>query len=229
MTGRALSGIWGVGRYVDGRGRPHAWPVGTEEMERDRVVADRWLDAVGLGRGDRCCVASMLSEAAQTWPLVVAALLRGVQLSFTDATAAEAPRLHLLLRTLAHDAVVGVTDELVGGLGALGAMDHLLAVPVVAARPGAWAALGAAGRVVHRMALVGPALALGREPGGPATCDPGEWALGTDGGQVTVTSLAPRCHPVRNLATAIRGRVVDGNGVVPEPIGPDLIRPEVVG
>ena len=223
-----MAGIWGVGRYVDGQGRSHAWPVGTEELERDRLVADRWLETVGLGRGDRCCVVSMLSEAAQTWPLVLAALLRGVQLSFADATAAEAPRLQVLLGTLAHDAVVGVTDELVGALGTLGALDHLLAVPLVVARPAAFAGLGAAGRVVHRMALVGPALALGDEPGGAAACDAGEWALDTEGEQVTVTSVAPRRHPVRHLATAIRGRVVDGHRVVPEPTGPDLARPGVV-
>jgi hypothetical protein len=228
-----VTGTWGVGSYVtvdvDGRPVRRAWRVGHDEIGRDTAAAARWLEAVAIRPGGRLLVASMLSEAAQAWPLMLAALARGVQLTLTDATAAEAPRLRVMLRSLRHDAVVGVTDGLVDALAAGGHLDLLLDVPLVAARPGGWERLAAAGRPVHRWCLLGPAVACSIEPGGVAGVDPGEWALGRDGERVTVTGVAPRLEPVRELPAAVAGEVRDAHTLVPQPLGPDLPSPGAVG
>lgn len=228
-----MSATWGVGSYVtvDADGRPvrRAWRVGHDEIGRDTAAAARWLEAVGIPPGGRLLVASMLSEAAQAWPLMLAALARGVQLTLTDATAAEAPRLRVMLRSLRHDAVVGVTDGLVDALAAAGALELLLDVPLVAARPGGWERLGAAGRRVHRWCLVGPAVARSTEPGGAAEVEPAEWALGRNGDRVTVTAVAPRLETVRDLPVAVAGEVRDARTLLPRPLGPDLPSQGAVG
>ncbi len=228
-----MTGTWGVGSYVtvDAAGRPvrRAWRVGHDEIGRDTAAAARWLEAVGIPPGGRLLVASMLSEAAQAWPLMLAALARGVQLTLTDAVAAEVPRLRVMLRSLRHDAVVGVTDALVDALTAGGDLDLLLEVPLVAARPGGWERLAAAGRTVHRWCLVGPAVARSTGPGGPAEVEPGEWALGGDGRRVTVTGVAPRLEAVRDVPAAVAGEVRDAHTLVPRPLGPDLPSPGALG
>ena len=54
-------------------------------------------------------------------------------------------------------------------------------VDIVGARPGAYERLEAAGLAPHRFVVCGPAIAIGREPGGPAfVADGDEWELDVD-------------------------------------------------
>jgi hypothetical protein len=66
----------------------------------------------------------------------------------------------------------------------------------------------------HRLVLVGPAIAIGREPSAPALVDADEWELDLDGDRVVVTNLRPRATTFNRTRTAVRGRIESG-GVVP--------------
>ncbi|HEX5614414.1 MAG TPA: hypothetical protein VFZ83_04615 [Acidimicrobiia bacterium] len=211
-----MSGVWGVGCYDDGARRV-AWPVSTDEMDRDLGAGARRIGALGIGAGDRVLICSMLSEAAQHWPLIVGVMLSGAQLSCADSTAAEATRVAMFLRRLPYDAVLGVGPALLDGLEALGHDPAAVfaSVRVVGAHPGASDRLRALGVPVHDVALCGPALAIAPTPGAPAAVDTDEWTLDAHDGRIVVSSLRPRAHPFVRTPTAIRGAVVDG-GVVPE-------------
>jgi hypothetical protein len=212
-----MSGLWGVGQYTDGAGTRAAWEVGNDEMNRAIGAAPGVLTELGVGRGDRVLFASMLSEAAHFWPLIVGTMLAGAQLSCADATSGEAVRVRMFTRLIDYRCVLGVTADILDGLDELGTpyADVFGAIPVVAARPGAAARLAAAGLRPYDFVLAGPAVAVATEPGGPAWVDAGEWDLGTDAGHVTVTSKLPRATAFERVRTAVRGEVVDGHGIVP--------------
>jgi hypothetical protein len=210
--------LWGIGQWVDDAGVRRTWKVGHEEIHRAIRAAPELLGALGVVRRARVLYCSMLSEAAQYWPLIVGAMLTGAQLSCADATAAEAPRVAMFTRQLDYRAVLGVTPELIDGLVELG---YSLAevfgrVPVVGARPGAYERLVAAGIEPHLFVLVGPAVAVGRVPGGPAIADADEWALDTDpDGVVTVTSRRERATRFERARTAITATVLAPDRLMP--------------
>lgn len=217
-----MSGQWGVGQFVSEIGTREPWEVGNEEVNREIGHAPEVLQSIGVDGGGRVLFTSMLSEAAQFWPLIVGCMLRGAQLSCADATEAEAVRVRMFCDLLDYNAALGITPEIVRGLAALGAdlAEVFGAIDVVAARPGAYEALVSAGVPAHRFVLVGPAVGIGTQPGGPAWVEPEEWELGADrDGIVTVTSLKSRVHEFAALRTAVRGTVVDGHGVIPDTPG----------
>src|SRR6185503_12852203 len=124
-----------------------AWDVSHAEIERDMGSATARLEAVGVEPGRRVLWCSMLSEAAQFWPFIVATMLRGAQLSCADATRAEAPRVAMFTRQMTYYAVLGVNGALLDGLDELGRpyADVFGEVTVVGARPDAYGRLVAAG------------------------------------------------------------------------------------
>jgi hypothetical protein len=202
--------LWGIGQWVDDTGARVAWAVGNDEINRAIGAAPGVLDTLGVARGDRVLFTSMLSEAAHFWPLIIGCMLSGAQLSCADATAAEAVRVRMFTRLLDYRAVLGVTPQILDGLDALGTpyADVFGAVPVVGARPGAYERLMAAGVAAHHFVLVGPAVAIGVEPDGPAVVDGDEWALDRDpDGIVTVTSRRDRATTFDRTRTAITGHV----------------------
>jgi hypothetical protein len=207
---------WGIGTWVDDTGERVAWEIGDEEMGRDMGAAMATMKSLGLAPGDRVLWCSMLSEAGQFWPFNVASMVCGAQLSCADATSAEAQRVAMFCRQLSYRAVLGVTGALLDGLADLGAdlAEVFGGVEVVGARPDAYERLVASGLRPWYFVLVGPAVAMGREPGGPAYVNQNEWQLDTDGDVVTVTNLLPRATEFRRARTAVRGRLVDG-GVLP--------------
>lgn len=207
--------LWGVGQYDDGVHRV-AWPITHDEIQRDMGSAARITGEFGLGAGDRVLFCSMLSEAGQFWPLVVATMLSGAQLSCADATAGEAVRVAMFLRLMEYRAIFGVNEAILDGLDDLGPTyaDTFRGVEILGARPGAYERLVAAGLTPHRFALAGPVVAIGRAPGSPALADGSEWELGVDAGHVTVTNLRPRATQFAGARTGLRGHLVDG-GIVP--------------
>jgi hypothetical protein len=75
-------------------------------------------------------------------------------------------------------------------------------VPMVGARPGAYERLLDGGLTPHRFALVGPAVAVGREPCGPARVDGDEWLVSARSDREwEITNLRPR-------ATQFDGRTI---------------------
>jgi hypothetical protein len=205
--------LWGVGCYDAPSGRV-GWPIGNDEIGRDMGHASRRLRDLRVGAGDRVLFCSLLSEAGQFWPWIVGTMLAGAQLSCADATAGDAARVAVLLRHMPFRAVIGVDDALLDGCDEREvAYDELFArVDVVAARPGAYERLEAAGLTPYRFALCGPAVALAAEPGAGATVVADEWRLdaGPNDGDVLVTNLAPRTTTFDRIAIATRGRLTDG-------------------
>jgi hypothetical protein len=208
---------WGVGQYVDGAGHRIAWGVSHAEIERDMGRATTRLEAVGVGPGRRVLWCSMLSEAAQFWPFIVATMLRGAQLSCADATYAEATRVAMFTRQMDFYAVLGVNGALLDGLDGLGLpySDVFGKVTVLGARPDAHGRLAAAGLSPTHFVLAGPAVAIGDAPGMPARVDSTEWALRDLDGRVAVTSIAERATPFDSTPTAIRARHITADTFVP--------------
>jgi hypothetical protein len=202
----ATAALWGVGRY-EGPDGPKTWPIGHDEIQRDLGSARRRLAEVGVGAGDRVLFCSMLSEAGQFWPWILAAMLGGAQLSCADATEGEAQRVATFCGLLDYAAVIGVSASLLDGLEGLGRDpgEVFAGVRLVAARPDAQERLVGA----RAMALVGPAFAIAPEPAAPPTVDPDEWSLDVDReDRVLVSALKPRVTPFARTPTAIRGRIV---------------------
>ena len=200
--------VWGIAAYEGPDGELVSWTVGEEEIGRDMGAAAKQLAALGIGAGDLVLWCSQLREAAHVWPFVVGTMLAGARLSCADATDAEAARLAMFTRQLRYRAVMGITSALLDGLDELERpYDEVFReVPVVGARPGAFERLVDAGLDPHRFVLCGPAVAVGTEPGGPATADADEWELDDDAGRVVVTSRRPRATTFDRAPTAIHVR-----------------------
>ena len=201
--------LWGVGCYHDGSERV-AWEIGHEEIQRDMGGAARLLAELGIGAESRILYCSLLSEAGQFWPLIVAAMLARAQFSLADATRADAMRVRMFCHQMRFDAVIGVDDEVLDGLADLDTdpAELFAGVPIVAARPGAYERLVEMGLSPYRFALVGPAVAVGREPGGPVHIDPDEWHVEpASTSTVALTNLRPRAttfdHTTLPLETVI--------------------------
>jgi hypothetical protein len=207
--------LWGVGSYEDEARRRVPWRISHEESGRDIGVAVDVLTGLDVaGKGVLWC--SMLSEAGQFWPYVCATVMAGSRLSCADATYGEAMRVSMFLRLMDYDAVFGVTAALLDGLEA---SDHHPAdvfggVRLLGAYPGAYERLTAAGLAPVHFARCGPAVAIGREPGGPAFVAEAEWALADEGDHVSITSLRTRAQPFIRTPISVRGTIV-GGGVVP--------------
>jgi hypothetical protein len=213
-----MSALWGVGQYVDRHDRRAAWEVGNDEMNRAIGAAPNALASLGVDHGARVLFMSMLSEAAHFWPLIVGCMLTGAQLSCADATNAEAVRVRMFSQLIEYHAAVGITPAILDGLDALDTSPHEVfgSIPVVAARPGAYERLAAMGMAAHRFVLIGPAVGIGTEPGGPAWVEVAEWELERDSdGFVTISNRLDRATTFDRLRTSVRGEVIDAHGVIP--------------
>jgi hypothetical protein len=212
--------LWGVGSYADERGRRVPWRISHVEIGRDIGVAVDVLSGLDLA-GKRVLWCSMLSEAGQFWPYVCGTVMAGGRLSCADSTYGEAMRVSMFLRLMEYDAVFGVTQELVDGLEAAGqaAADVFAGVQVLGAYPGAYERLVAGGLAPVHFVLCGPAIAIGREPDGPAFVAGAEWELAAaddspDSARVAISSLQARAQPFIRTPIAVRGTIVRG-GVIP--------------
>jgi hypothetical protein len=207
--------LWGIGSYSDEHGRRAPWRISHEEVGRDIGVAVDVLTDLQLA-GRRVLWCSMLSEAGQFWPYVCGTVMAGGRLSCADSTYGEAMRVSMFLRLMDYDAVFGVTEALLDGLEASGDSwaEVFAGVRLLGAHSGAYERLVAAGLAPVHFALCGPAIAIGREAGGPAFVAGAEWELAADGQLVTVTSLRPRVQPFIRTPIAVRGTIAHG-GIVP--------------
>jgi hypothetical protein len=207
--------LWAVGAYKDDRGDLAPWEISHDEINRDIGVATAVLTELGVA-GRRVLWCSMLSQAGQHWPYVCGTVLAGAKLSCADSTFGEALRVSMFLRLMDYDAVLGVTSSLLDGLEASGRApaDVFGGVRILGAHPGAYERLRAAGLAPWRVALCGPAIAIGREPRGPAHVPPAEWELVDLGDRVGITARQPRATPFIRTPIGVRGTIEDG-GIVP--------------
>jgi hypothetical protein len=215
VSANQLKPLWAVGAYADEHGRLAPWEISHDEINRDIGVATQVLTELGVA-GSRVLWCSMLSQAGQHWPYVCGTVLAGAKLSCADSTYGEALRVSMFLRLMDYDAVFGVTDALLDGLNASdrAPSDVFGNVRIVGAYPGAYERLVAAGLAPWRVTLCGPAIAIGREPGGPAYLPESEWELVELGGRVGITGRQPRATSFIRTPIAVRGTIVDG-GIVP--------------
>jgi hypothetical protein len=209
--------LWGIGSYADERGRRIPWRISHDEIGRDIGVAVDVLTGLDLAE-KRVLWCSMLSEAGQFWPYVCGTVMAGGRLSCADATYGEAMRVSMFLRLMDYDAVFGVTVSLLDGLEASGhsPADVFAGVRMIGAYPGAYERLVATGLAPVHFVLCGPALAIGREPDGPAIVAEAEWELAADGDGIVITSTNSRAQSFIRTPIAVRGTIV-GGGVVPAP------------
>lgn len=207
--------LWGVGSYSDEHGRRAPWRISHEEIGRDIGVAVDVLTDLDLA-GRRVLWCSMLSEAGQFWPYLCGTVMAGGRLSCADSTYGEAMRVSMFLRLMDYDAVLGVTNDLLDGLEASdrAPAEVFARVRILGAYPGAYERLAGAGLTPWRVALCGPAIAIGREPGGPAFVPAAEWELVDQGDRIGITALRPRATSFIRTPIAVRGTIVDG-GIVP--------------
>jgi hypothetical protein len=206
-----VSPLWGVGSYVDAENVRVPWEISNDEINRDIGVATNVLGELGLaGNGVLWC--SMLSQSGQFWPYICGTVMAGARLSCADATAGEATRVAMFLRLMPYGAVFGITEAILDGLDEMGRpYEEVFAnVRVVGAGPGAYERLEGAGLTPTRFVACGPALAFGREPGGPAFVAEAEWELGADDVQICVTARQPRAQAFARTPVGVRGALVDG-------------------
>jgi hypothetical protein len=231
--------LWGVGSYADERGRRTPRRISHDEIGRDIGVAVEVLTGLEL-TDKRVLWCSMLSEAGQFWPYVCGTVMAGSRLSCADSTYGEAMRVSMFLRLMDYVAVFGVTEALLDGIDAAGHSwaDVFAGVRLLGAYPGAYQRLVAAGLAPVHFVLCGPAIAIGRETGGPAFVPGREWELAAGEDHLVITSLRSRAQPFIRTPIAVRGTIV-GGGVVPaapypsptvsNPVGPNRIGPNPIG
>jgi hypothetical protein len=207
--------LWGVGTWVERGGARRPLEVSPGEMQRDIASATRALRELGVTAGTRVLWCSMLSEAVQVWPLVLATMLSGAQLSCADATEGEAARVAMFTRLMDYHAVMGVNAAILEGLDTLGRDCHDVfgGVSVVGARPDAYDRVLAAGLRPQHFVLVGPAVAIAREPGGPAVVDGEEWAAELVEGYVAVTAKRERAMQFTRAVTDVGATSVHGTEI----------------
>jgi hypothetical protein len=212
----AIDVLWAVGAYADEHDRPTPWEISHDEINRDIGNATRVLGELELA-GARVLWCSMLAEAGQMWPYICGTFLARAQLSCADATAGEAARVAMFLRLMAYDAVFGVTEAILDGLDDRqeAYAEVFAGVRVLGAHPGAYERLQRGGLAPTRFVVCGPAVAIGRAPGGPAFAVADEWDLSLDGaGRVCVSARRPRAQQFVRTPTNVRGTIVD-EGVIP--------------
>lgn len=211
MSAAAETGskLWGVGSYrVDGE--LVAFPVSEADLQRDVATAQKNLASLGVERGMRALVTSMLAEGAQYWPVQIGLLMTGTQMSCADASRFDAFRTRMFLNGPHYDLAIGINGAVLDGLADLDAPlgDLFARVPVVAARAEAVGRLRAAGIDPRLWLHVGPTVAVECAARAGAHVDSDEWTVESDRGEVRITARRPRATRIEGVATGLRAEIV---------------------
>lgn len=201
--------LWGVGSFRAGDAIV-PYPVSQDDHARDISAATKAVGSLGIHDRSRALVLSMLSEAAQYWPVQIALLVAGAQFSLADASRFDAFRTAMFLRAMHYDVVLGINTEVLDGLDDLGCehAEVLGAVPVLAARSGAYERLREAGLAPRWWLHVGPTIAVECEELAGAHIDADEWAVEADtAGEVLVTARNRRAARIDRQRTGVFGHI----------------------
>jgi hypothetical protein len=200
MSARTMQPLWGISEIATLDG-PQSFAMSFDDFEADVVSAGDILESLGVARGDSLLAVSTFAESGMYTPLFEAAWRRGIIVSCAEATASDAYRVALLIRVLPRlRAVVGINDAVLDGLAAAeqGISSVFAGEAVVAASPGAWARLRAAGVASRLSVHLGPALGVECAEGAGAHIATA-WRIDSDvDGVLTIHSAAERaCGPQR--------------------------------
>ena len=208
-TAAAPAPLWGVGSFRVGD-EIVAYPVAQEDHHRDIGGAPKALATLGVHERSRVLVLSMLSEAAQYWPLQIGLLMSQAQFSLADASRFDAFRTAMFLHAMHYDVVLGLNSDVLDGLDDLGHeySEIFGSVEVLAARAGAHERLRDAGLAPRWWLHVGPTIAVECAALEGAHVDPDEWAVEVDGGEVLITANRPRAMTIDRLRTGVRAELV---------------------
>ncbi len=201
--------LWGVGSYRVGDALL-PYPVSPDDHGRDIGSAIKGLKSLGLHDQSRALVLSMLSEAAQYWPVQIGLFVSKAQFSLADASRFDAFRTAMFLRAMHYDVVLGINTDVLDGLDDLGHSyaDVFAGTHVLAARPGAYERLRDAGLAPRWWLHVGPAVAVECDTLAGAHIDDDEWAVETVDGEVLITARNARAATIDRLATGIKAEIV---------------------
>ncbi|MEY2422088.1 MAG: hypothetical protein QOI95_2155 [Acidimicrobiaceae bacterium] len=199
MTARAVPvpKVWGIGLVG-----AEAWRVSPEDVADETESAVEHLRLLGIREGGLVLIVSRLAETIHVAPLELAAGRLDARWSSCDATEGDAFRTASLIRQLRPDAVIGITETIVGAVTA----DAFDDVPVIA--------------VTDRVARdaiptarwwlrVGPTSAFECEERNGAHYDGTRWLVEQLADELVVSNLRNRLSPARQLPTGLRGRVLD--------------------
>jgi hypothetical protein len=208
-TAPASPPLWGIGSYQIGD-RILAYPVSQDDHNRDIGSAMKAVSTLGIHEKSRALVLSMLSEAAQYWPVQIGLLVGKAQFSLADASRFDAFRTAMFLRAMHYDVVLGINTDVLDGLDDLGHGygDVFGSSPVLAARAGAYERLEAAGLAPRWWLHVGPTVAVECDRLAGAHIDDSEWEIEAEGGEILVTARSARAATIERLATGVRGEVI---------------------
>jgi hypothetical protein len=210
MTGApAPTGLWGVGSFRVGTA-VLPYPVSKDDHGRDISSAMKALKSLGIHSESRALVLSMLSEAAQYWPVQIGLLMSKAQFSLADASRFDAFRTSMFLRAMHYDVVLGINTDVLDGLDDLGHVygDTFDGVSVLAARAGAHERLRDVGLSPRWWLHVGPTVAVECDALAGAHIDNDEWEVDVADGEVLVSARNPRAASIDRLATGIRAEIV---------------------
>jgi hypothetical protein len=209
MTATASPPLWGVGSFRVGE-KILAYPVSQDDHGRDIPSAMKAVATLGLAQGKRALVLSMLSEAAQYWPVQIGLLVSKAQFSLADASRFDAFRTAMFLRAMHYDVVLGMNTDVLDGLDDLGHdyADIFADVPVLAARAGAYERLRDAGLSPRWWLHVGPTVAVECDQLQGAHIDDDEWEVDAEDGEVLISARKPRAIVIDRLHTAVSGEIV---------------------
>jgi hypothetical protein len=203
-----IATLWGIGSYQVGD-ELVTFPVAETDLQRDMETARKNLETLGVTRGSRALVTSMLAEAAQYWPVQIGLLMAGTQMSCADASRFDAFRTRMFLHGPRYDVAIGISSNVLTGLDDLGEPIGALfsVVPVVAARNEAVERLRAAGVPARLWLHVGPTIAVECEAGAGAHIDGDEWAVEADGDEVRITARKERAARIVGDRTGLRADI----------------------
>jgi hypothetical protein len=200
--------LWGVGSFRVGDALI-AYPVSQADHGRDIATAGKALKSLGIHNQSRALVLSMLSEAAQYWPVQIGLLMSQAQFSLADASRFDAFRTAMFLHAMHYDVVLGINTAVLDGLDDLGHAyaDVFNDVPVLAARAGAYERLRDHGLTPRWWLHVGPTVAVECDALAGAHIDADEWSVEASGGEVLVSARNPRAASIERQATGVTAEI----------------------
>jgi len=202
-----LAQRWAIGLLrLPGSYQPY--PVSLRDIEHDTAWARRVFERLGIRAGVPMHLIGAGCDNEILWPYENALIAMKVPFGVAEPVAIDAPRSDMFLRRFQMQAVMGLTGELADALVALGRDLHsLLGHSTIVASPDAVPALRAAGLAPWTMRTIGPIWAFESSDGDGARYDDSEWLIEEQGGELLLTSVAPRACPFVRLRTGVHGRV----------------------
>ncbi len=202
-----LAERWAIGLLrLPGGYQPYT--VSLRDIERDTAWAESVFRRIGVERGVPMHLIGTGCDNEILWPYENAAIRMKVPFGVAEPVAIDAPRTDMFLRRFTMQAVVGLSGEIVDALLALGRdLKALLAHSTVVALPDAVSTLRAHGLVPWTMVPIGPIYAFESRARDGARYDESEWLIEEHGGELLLTSLAPRACPFVRLRTGVAGHV----------------------